>query len=329
MPDNGMQVIMFTHLGVEVWADMASIVWGAGLRVVQAWYIATETTSELKKGGYVQGTMLMVVRKRQQPEQIYKDELVIEIRQEVERQINIMLDFNQEAKRQELYDNLFTDADLYMAGYAAAIKVLTSYTHIGSTDMTQAALRPRQAGQDSFVEEMVELARNIAGQILVPEGLYSNDPENAAKLWEKLAGSDRFYLKMLDLEATGIHKLDNYQNFAKAFKVDYAPLMGNQKPNAARLKSALEFKKAEVTGFEFERSIVRSILYALYQLQTEVETDLVLDQFWDNCRGRFNLRDREDIHHLCNYIALKLKDIRPEEASAARIFAGLLKTEHL
>jgi adenine-specific DNA methylase len=170
MPDNGIQVLMFTHRGVEVWADMASIVWGAGLRVVQTWYIATETSSELKKGGYVQGTMLMVVRKRQQPEQIYKDELVIEIRQEVERQINIMLDLNQEAKRQELYDNLFTDADLYMAGYAAALKVLTSYTHIGSTDMTQAALRPRQAGQDSFVDEMVELARNIAGQILVPEG---------------------------------------------------------------------------------------------------------------------------------------------------------------
>lgn len=329
MPTNGMQVIMFTHQGVEVWADMASIVWGAGLRVVQAWYIATETTSELKKGGYVQGTVLMVVRKRQQPEQIYKDELVIEIRQEVERQINIMLDLNQEAKRQELYDNLFTDSDLYMAGYAAALKVLTSYTHIGSTDMTQAALRPRQAGQDSFVDEMVELARNIAGQILVPEGLYSNDPEKAAKLWEKLAGSDRFYLKMLDLEATGIHKLDNYQNFAKAFKVDYAPLMGNQKPNAARLKSALEFKKAEVAGFEFERSIVRSILYALYQLQTDQETDLVLDQFWDNCRGKFNPRDREDIHHLCNYIALKLKDTLPEEASAARVFAGLLKTEHL
>jgi len=330
MPDNGMQVIMFTHQGVEVWADMASIVWGSGLRVVQAWYIATETTSELKKGGYVQGTVLMVVRKRQHPEQIYKDELVIEIRQEVEQQINIMLDLNQEAKRQERYDNLFTDADLYMAGYAAALKVLTSYTHIGSTDMTQATLRPRQAGQDSFVDEMVELARNIAGQILVPEGLYGNDLENAVKLWgEKLAGSDRFYLKMLDLEATGIHKLDNYQNFAKAFKVDYAPLMGNQKSNAARLKSALEFKKAEVAGFEFERSIVRSILYALYQLQTEVETDLVLDQFWDNCRGKFNPRDREDIHHLCNYIALKLKDTRPEEASAARVFAGLLKTEHL
>jgi len=56
---------------------------------------------------------------------------------------------------------------------------------------------------------------------------------------------------------------------------------------------------------------------------------LILDQFWDNCRGKFNPRDREDIHHLCNYIALKLKDIRPEEASAARVFAGLLKTEHL
>ena len=64
MPDNGLQIVMFTHQDAGVWADMASIVWGAGLRVTAAWYIATETTSELKKGGYVQGTVLLVLRKR-------------------------------------------------------------------------------------------------------------------------------------------------------------------------------------------------------------------------------------------------------------------------
>nr|WP_245969510.1 anti-phage-associated DUF1156 domain-containing protein [Thiocapsa rosea] len=51
MPDNGMQCVMFTHQDTCVWSDMVSIFWAAGLQVVGAWYIATETTSELKKGG--------------------------------------------------------------------------------------------------------------------------------------------------------------------------------------------------------------------------------------------------------------------------------------
>ena len=31
MPDNGMQVIMFTHQSGSIWADMANIVWASGL----------------------------------------------------------------------------------------------------------------------------------------------------------------------------------------------------------------------------------------------------------------------------------------------------------
>ena len=64
MPDNGMQCVMFTHQDTGVWSDMVGIFWAAGLRVTAAWYIATETTSELKKGGYVQGTVILVLRKR-------------------------------------------------------------------------------------------------------------------------------------------------------------------------------------------------------------------------------------------------------------------------
>src|SRR5208283_6010058 len=55
MPENGLQIVMFTHQDAGVWADMSSIVWGSGLRVTAAWYVATETSSELKKGGDVQG----------------------------------------------------------------------------------------------------------------------------------------------------------------------------------------------------------------------------------------------------------------------------------
>jgi putative DNA methylase len=97
MPDNGLQVCMFTHQDAGVWADMAGIVWGAGLRVTAAWYVSTETTSELKKGGYVQGTVLLVLRKRQGDERAYKDELILEVRGAVQRQVDLLSGLNQRA----------------------------------------------------------------------------------------------------------------------------------------------------------------------------------------------------------------------------------------
>ena len=64
MPENGFQVVMFTHQDASVWADLTLILWAAGLRVTAAWTIATETESALKEGNYVQGTVLMVLRKQ-------------------------------------------------------------------------------------------------------------------------------------------------------------------------------------------------------------------------------------------------------------------------
>ena len=64
MPDNGIQVIMFTHQSGTIWADMANIVWASGLQVTAAWYVVTETDSALREGSYVKGTVLLVVRKR-------------------------------------------------------------------------------------------------------------------------------------------------------------------------------------------------------------------------------------------------------------------------
>src|SRR3546814_18576475 len=85
MPDNGLQVVMFTDQSGSVWADLAQIFWGAGLQVQAAWYIATETTSELKKGGYVQGTVILVLRKRRGTAAGYEDEIVQDVRVEIGR----------------------------------------------------------------------------------------------------------------------------------------------------------------------------------------------------------------------------------------------------
>jgi putative DNA methylase len=320
MPDNGLQIVMFTHQDASVWADMTAIVWGAGLQVTAAWYIATETTSELKKGGYVQGTVLLVLRKRLKDESVYRDELVEEVRQEVATQIETMVGLNQSGKGHGRSENLFEDADLQMAGYAAALRVLTGYRRIDGQDMTAEALRPRQKGERDIVKEIIDYAVQVANEHLVPEGV-------SAELWERCVGAERFYLKMVEMEAVGLKKLDNYQNFAKAFRVgDYGALMESLKANDARLKRAVDFKKAEFDG-DFGKSPLRAVLFALYELQREVETDELMAHLRDLVPGY--MTRREDLMALCQYLAAKRESIALEEAQAARILFARIKNERL
>jgi len=320
MPDNGLQIVMFTHQDTGVWADMASIVWGAGLQVTAAWYIATETTSELKKGGYVQGTVLLVLRKRLKDNSIYRDELAGEIRLEVAKQIETMVGLNQETKGMGRSENLFEDNDFQMAGNAAALRVLTGYRTIDGQDMVAEALRPRQKGERDVAKEMIDYAVTLANEHLVPEGL-------PAGVWERCSGPERFYLKMLDIEAVGIKKLDNYQNFAKAFRVaDYANLMGSMKANDARLKSATDFKKATFEG-EFGVTPLRALLYALYELQREVDSDEVMAHLRDQVTAY--LHRREDLMAFCQYLAAKREGRLPEDAGAARVLLTRIKNERL
>src|SRR5680860_859854 len=89
MPDNGLQVVMFTHQDASVWADLALILWAAGLRVTAAWTIATETESALKEGNYVQGTVLMVLRKQTADDVAFLDEIVPRVETEVEVQLAV------------------------------------------------------------------------------------------------------------------------------------------------------------------------------------------------------------------------------------------------
>ncbi len=121
MPDNGLQIVMFTHQDAGVWADLALILWSAGLRVTAAWTIATETESALKEGNYVQGTVLMVLRKQTSEDVAFLDEIVPQVEIEVEEQLKSMLALDDQE------DPNFSDADYQLAAYAAALRVLTQY----------------------------------------------------------------------------------------------------------------------------------------------------------------------------------------------------------
>ncbi|WP_258301442.1 anti-phage-associated DUF1156 domain-containing protein [Escherichia coli] len=273
MPDNGMQCVMFTHQDTGVWSDMIGIFWASGLQVVGAWYIATETSTELKKGGYVQGTVILMLRKRPAGENAgFKQRLLPAVRAEVKRQIETMMHLNDEVK-DKLGEPVFNDSDLQMAGYAAALKVLTSYTHIGGEDVTSFALRPRTKGEVTVVDEIVQQAAEAANSLLVPEGL-SNDT------WQKINGIQRFYLRMMDIETTGASKLDNYQNFAKAFRVqDYARVMGNMAANKAQLKRIPEFASRDLTdSTEIGSTWLGHLVIGLQQILNEKEPQTVISQ---------------------------------------------------
>jgi len=274
MPENGMQCVMFTHQDTGVWSDMVSIFWAAGLQVVAAWYIATETTSELKKGGYVQGTVILMLKKRPEDDRAgFKQRILPAVRAEVQRQIESMMHLNEEIKDKH-GEPIFNDSDLQMAGYAAALKVLTAYTTIGGEDVTSFVLRPRTKGEVTVVDEIVQQAAEAANSLLVPEGL-------GAETWARLSGIQRFYLRMMDMETTGASKLDNYQNFAKAFRVqDYARVMGDMKANAARLKRVSEFTSRELTdSTEIGPTWLGHLIIGLQQLLAEVEPQAVIQQF--------------------------------------------------
>jgi adenine-specific DNA methylase len=322
MPDNGLQIVMFTHQDAGVWADMAQIFWGAGLQVTGAWYVTTEAMSDTKKGGYVQGTVTLVLRKRPSDERGYRDEIVQEVKAEVAHQIDTMVGLNQTLRGHGRVENLFEDADLQMAGYAAALRVLTRYAVIDGVDMTKEALRSRKKGERGVVGEIIEFAVQVANEHLVPEGL---EP----RLWDKLNGAERFFMRMLDVETSGAKKLDNYQNFAKAFRVGrdwQRDLMGSLKPNEARLKSAVEFRKSIFDG-DFGTSRTRAVLYALHEIQAEVDGDLVLSHLRELVPTY--LADRDDLGAIAAYIALKKSGVDAAEASAARVLQGLLRNERL
>ena len=320
MPDNGLQCVMFTHQDTGVWSDMVSIFWAAGLRVVGAWYIATETSTALKQGGHVQGTVTLILRKRLQAESSFKQRLLPKIRREVQGQLESMMHLNQEAMSHG--KSIFNDSDLQMAGYAAALKVLTRYAQVDGRDVTNLALQPRQQGQKTIIDDMVEYASEVANNMLIPDRL----KELNANTWAELSGVERFYLRMLAIEQTGTRKLDNYQNFAKAFRVAYQPFMASVQPNAARLKSVQEFKDRDLAGDELGGTLLGELFIAIKELLADKDPKKVMYQLQESLDQSY-FQKRPHLAAIAQYVHDMLISRRPEEAHKAEVIANRIHNE--
>ena len=265
MPDNGFQVVMFTHQDVGVWADLAEILWAAGLQVTAGWCVATETESATRVGNYVQGTVLLVLRKRLGNEAGLHRPAPAACRGAPSTpswQTMRALDHGEEPN--------FGDADYQLGAYAAALEVLTRYGTIDGRPVAAEVLRERRKGEESEVERLLRRAVRIASDFLVPEGF-------ARDTWNELGPEERFYVKGLDLERAGEGRSAAYQEMARGFGVEsYRPMLGSTAANKVRLKTAKEFgrrdlkragsqDRAEDRELEgFAGGLVRHVLYGIH-----------------------------------------------------------------
>lgn len=291
MPENGLQLVMFTHQDVDVWADLALILWSAGLRVTAAWTIATETDTSFRTGKYVQGTVLLILRKRKDILRGDRSDIYPDVQAEVQRQLQSMLEIDDKD------DPNFGDADYQLAAYAAALRVVTAYSAIEDIDVERELRRVRKTGESSPLTDMIRSAVRIASDFLVPDGLERG-------VWKRLLPEERFYIKGVEIEAHGEYRDGVYQEFARGFGIrDYRGLLGSGAANQTRLKTPVELKGRDLAGEGFAGSLLRQILFAVYKTAEEEDPRPGLDylkqeipHYWDR---------RQTIIALLNYLSQK------------------------
>jgi putative DNA methylase len=316
MPNNGLQVVMFTHQDAGVWADLDAILWAAGLSATAAWNVVTETESALKEGNYVQGTVCLVLRKRLRIANARR----MEIEAEIEDAVRAQLDRLQALDTAWRGEALYTDGDLTLAAYAAALQVVTAYSSIDRQPLDRDLYRKLGRGERTMLRDLVDYAAQIANGLLVPEGF----PRDA---WRDLDAPSRFYVRMLDMEAKGSAKVADFQNFAKSFAFGgYADLMASTAANAARLAGAADLKGRMLDGDGFAKTPLRQVLFAIWKtmersdpktgvmvLRTEYAAD-----YWTR---------RQKLIGLTDYVAAKTARTRPQENAAASELAEALRLD--
>lgn len=324
MPDNGQQVVMFTHQDAGVWADLGSILWAAGLRVTAAWNIVTETESALREGNYVQGTVCLVLRKRLGATNARRMEIEAEIEDAVAAQLAHLNALDDAWHERTNAETLYTDGDLTLAAYAAALQVVTAYSSIDRQPLDRDLYRKLGKGETTMLRDLVDYAAQVANSLLVPEGF----PRD---MWRDLLAAERFYVRMLDMEAKGSAKVADFQNFAKSFAFGgYADLMASTTANAASLAGATDLKGRMLEGEGFGGTQLRQVLFAIWKTMEGKELDpkrgVIL------LKSEYNTdywQRRQKLIALARYVAGKTARTRPDESAAAHELAEALTLDRV
>lgn len=341
MPDNGLQMVMFTHQNPAVWADLGMILWAAGLKATAAWTISTETEAVgIKKGNYVQGTVCLVLRKRTTPEPGFLDEVYPLVEDEVRRQIASMQALDEDGEPN------FNDADYQLAAYAAALKVLTQYASLDGRDVEHEVFAVRARTEKSDFQTVIERALGIACDTLVPRGLDAS--------WRDLSLVERYYLRALDIESRGERRKGMYEELARGFGVtDIRPLLKSDKANGARMLTPSGFAAAGLAApgegsavalparrgraaagapHPFAASPLRHLLFAIRETGATANDPEPGRQYLRDTFGQGYWGQRERFVGLLDWLAA-LGNAEGmgewvDDSEAARILAGRLRNDH-
>lgn len=306
MPDDGMQVLMFTHKDTDVWEDLALIMWAAGLQVKQVWSVATETgAGAVKKGNFVQATYNMVLRKRPADAPMGFVDLVIpQIKSRVEEVIRHMRDSQLAAGGLSCG---YTDTDYLLAAQAVAAEVVTGFSSIDGIDLDEELRTPNKERRDSVLRDLMNQAKRTAVDFLVPLGLEENlkrspDGTSAYQFWRSLAPEEKFLLKSLELEAGGVSKIGTFQDLGRAYGIaDYEELLGPVKANEARSKLPGEFQRPDLTRWDevpanersqFAHSVTRHLYHSLKLLAEGADADRAVKHLVDCTNFWFDRQSR-------------------------------------
>lgn len=343
MPDNGLQMVMFTHQNPAVWADLGMILWAAGLKATAAWTISTETEAAgLKKGNYVQGTVCLVLRKRIANEPGFLDEVYPMVEDEVKRQIASMQALDEDGEPN------FNDADYQLAAYAAALKVLTQYGTLDGKEVEHEVFAVRARNEKSDFQTVIERALGIACDTLVPRGLDAS--------WRELSLVERYYLRALDIESRGERRKGMYEELARGFGVtDIRPLLKSDKANGTRLftpaglaasllapvhgavsnPAALPARRGRAGSgapHPFAASPLRHLMFAIRETVAADNSPEAGRQYLRDTFGQGYWGKREGFIALLEWLAALANAEGMNEwtadSEAARILAGRLRNDH-
>jgi putative DNA methylase len=246
----------------------------------------------------------------------------MEIEAEIEEAVARQLDRLTALDEAWTAETLYTDGDLTLAAYAAALQVVTCYSTIDRQPLDRDLYRKLAKGERTMIRDLVEYAAQIANGLLVPTGF----PRDA---WRDLDPAERFYVRMLDMEAKGTTKVADFQNFAKSFAHgDYTTLMASDAANAASLGGAADLKGRMLDGEGFAKTQLRQVLFAVWKTLEKGDPKLGVTTLRTEYAADYWQR-RQKLIGLAEYVAAKTKSTRPEESAAAHELAEALKLDRV
>jgi putative DNA methylase len=246
----------------------------------------------------------------------------MEIEAEIEDAVRAKLD--QLAALDEAWsaETLYTDGDLTLAAYAAALQVVTAYATIDRQPLDHDLYRKLAKGERTLLRDLIDYAQQVANGLLVPTGFPPG-------LWRDLGTAERFYVRMLDMESKGSAKVADFMNFARSFAfADYTSVMASTTANAASLAGAADLKGTKLSGEGFAGTQLRQVLFAIWKTLdkenpktgvTTLKTEYSAD-YW---------KRRQTLIALADYVSAKTKHTRSAESAAAHELAEALRLDRV